>query len=273
MQQSDMAEVINLHFDAINKLTRKAPVHFNKNVLYNLRVEIKKLRAFLHLVKTEPGSSDNLKVKKRLKTFYGYIGIIRTIQLQEHLMAELLTQDMPAIEEYIHQLKSEAEGWKKEVIKLLRDQTDFNEERDAILASLPEKLSKLSVRRFVRQKAEEIEGFLILRQAEENNLHALRNVLKDVVYNWPYVKAAADLLPLEMSSFEKLHALATLLGNYGDQCTALDYLQPGNINLVTDRKGQDLLRLVREAVEKRRDGLRREFFVCLLNFREQVADV
>ena len=62
-----MVEVINLHFDAINKLTRKVPVHFNKDVLYNFRVEIKKLRAFLQLVKTEPGSSDCLKVKKRLK--------------------------------------------------------------------------------------------------------------------------------------------------------------------------------------------------------------
>jgi CHAD domain-containing protein len=270
MQQKDMADVINDHFDTINKLTRKVTDHFHNEVIHDLRIEIKKLRAFLSLVKTEPGDTDELKLKRRLKSFNGYIGILRNIHLQEHILQELLPKSaLPTIEEYMAQLRSDAEEWKKEAAKLTRGHQDFDEERDVILNALPNKLSKISVRKFLRHKAEEIEGLLILRQATDNNLHALRTVLKTILYTWPFVKNEAELLPLEMNCQQHLQTLADVLGQYGDQCTALDFLQPSYLKRMTDEKGKEWLRLAQGQLEKRRDLYRRDFFTNLLNIRDK----
>ena len=44
-------------------------------------MEIKKLRAFFHLLDMEKGGAGYIKITRKMKTFYGYIGIIRNIQL------------------------------------------------------------------------------------------------------------------------------------------------------------------------------------------------
>jgi CHAD domain-containing protein len=115
MQRPEIAEVINSHFDAIRKHTHKIPVHLSREIVHDIRVEIKKLRAFLKLLRAEPGSSDLLKIRRRLKAFYGYLGIIRDIELQEQLITELVNEDLAAIDTYMHQLHSESQGWKKDV--------------------------------------------------------------------------------------------------------------------------------------------------------------
>lgn len=265
-----MADVVNARFDTINRLTGKIDDHFHKPLVHDLRVEIKKLRAFLCLARTEPGEHSRLKIRRRLKAFNGYIGIIRNIQLQQHLMEELVPPiEAPFIAEYMNLLDEDLHLWMHEALKLTFGHKDFDEERDVLLEALPPKLSHISVSRFVRQCAGEIESLLILRRADENNLHSLRGVIKNLLFNWNYLQTNAALLPPEMNDYERLLGLSDILGRYGDQCTGLDLLQASYLEKVTDKSGRSTLVWVRRQLEKRRDQWRREFFAKLLNIRSK----
>jgi hypothetical protein len=109
-----------------------------------------------------------------------------------------------------------------------------------------------------------------LQPVEENNLHKLRRALKDVLFTWNYVQEqAAKLMPYEMNTLEKLQTLTALLGAYGDQCAALDLLQPHNINKLPTAEGRSLLEKARMQFEDRKQHFRVEFFATLLNMRKQ----
>jgi len=264
MQRKEIAAVINAHFSCIKALTRKVIVHFDSQLVRELRVEIKKLRAFLDLLHTEK-PKDELKIHRRLKSFNGYIGIIRNIQLQEHLMQEMACCTVAT---YFQQLHAEAQEWKKEAIKLTLDHTNFDEERDKILDSLPDKLSKTTIHKFLWQKIDVIESLPTLQHIKEDNLHALRKALKDILYAWPYIRyEAAEALPPEMNSPRKLKKLTGLLGNYGDQCTALDLLQPTYIEKVQDPQERELLHEACKRFEETRDELKRRIVRELLSLK------
>lgn len=268
MQSKAITEVIEQHFNSLRKLTRKVVVSFDRQAIHQLREEMKKLRAFLHLLDTEEDGKD-LRIRRRLKSFNGYIGIIRNMQLQEHLMQELIPGNTQSIEPYLRHLKSEMQLWKKEIMKLTFDHLDFDEERDALLKQVPRELSKLSVKKFLRRKTHEIESLVILRPVKENNLHELRKILKDLLYNWPYVKSEAETaLPFEMNSHDRLETLAGILGTYGDQCAALDLLQPGYIEKVPDARGRELLEQACIQLEHRKEHTRGHFFYTLLSLRQ-----
>jgi CHAD domain-containing protein len=263
--------VINQHFNKITKLTRKVASGFDKQVVHELRVEMKKLGAFLHLLNTEQHKGA-LKISRRLKSFKGYIGIIRNLQLQEHLIQELIPPNAHSIEPYLRHLKSEAQGWKKEVMKLIFEHLDFHEERDAMLNSIPKELSNTTFRRFLKQKAHEIESLLIFQPVKENSLHELRKLMKGVLYTWPYVQQEAEtMLPFEMNSLEKLQTLSDILGAYGNQCTALDLLQPAYIDNLPDVRGRELLNGVRAHLEKRKEQFRVHFLSTLLAMRQNIG--
>jgi CHAD domain-containing protein len=270
MQRKAIAAVINQHFNKISKLTRKVASDFDKHVVHELRVEMKKLGAFLHLLNTEQHKGQ-LKISRRLKSFKGYIGIIRNLQLQEHLIQELIPANAHSIEPYLRQLRSEAQGWKKEVMKLIFEHLNFDEERDAMLNSIPKELSNISVRKFLKLKAHEIESLLIFQPVKENSLHELRKLLKGILYNWPYVDQEAEtMLPFEMNGLEKLQALSDILGAYGNQCTALDLLQPAYIDNVPDVRGRELLNGARAQLEKRKEQCRLHFISTLLAIRQNM---
>jgi CHAD domain-containing protein len=269
MQRREIADIINQRFDNINKFTRKIRERFNKKLVHELRLEIKELRAFLNLLRVEK-SKKELRIRGRLKAFNGYIGIIRNLQLQERLVQELIPSNIIAVEPYLQQLHIEAQAWEKEVMQLTDEHRDFDEERDTILDALPDKLAKTPVRKFLKHKAEEIDALLMIQPVEEDNLHNLRKTLKDLLYTWPYVKHEADtLLPPEMNTRENLEKLTELLGNYGDQCTGLDLLQPAYIDKVQDPTGQELLQSVCTQLERNKEQFMRDFFAKLLALKQE----
>ena len=223
MQRKEIAEVINQHFKALSKLARKALRHYEEEVLHDFRVEFKKLRAFLVLLDTA-----GLKPRRRLKLFNSHLGLIRNIQLQQQLM-----QQFQAPDAYLQYL----EQWKKELINETPGNIDFDEERDLLLKAIPARLSKAGIRKFIENKVNEIKA--------ATDLHELRKLLKEILYNWPYIKHQAKGI---LYSRKELETLTEILGNYGDQCTALDLLQ-----------GHEGLGDIRAELERRKEQYEQEF--------------
>ena len=83
MKEKEIVGVVKDSFKTINKLSHKIIKEFTADDIHDFRVEVKKMRAFLRLLDTEKEMERPL-IPKLLKTFYGYIGIIRNIQLHRH---------------------------------------------------------------------------------------------------------------------------------------------------------------------------------------------
>ena len=75
--------------------------------IHDLRTETKKLRAFLRLLNVEIDDDDQrLKIPEKMKTFYGYAGTIRNLQLQlKNMEAYTGNPRFTVIEAYIDYLK------------------------------------------------------------------------------------------------------------------------------------------------------------------------
>lgn len=269
MKSKIIAKEIEHRFHTITKLLRKVMLHFEKDAVHELRVELKKLNAFLSLLRAEAGNKDALKFKKRLKALYGYIGIIRNIQLQQHYINSMLPVHIPpGITDYLNILLRDIERWKKELVKLMSEHTGLEDEKEIILNALPVKLSQHTLRKYVNLKADEIRTCLILRTAEEQNLHALRKLLKETQYNWEYIKSEAErILPNGLNTFNNIHAVTNLLGFYGEQCMSLDFLQPIYTDKLRDETAREVLQSARLQLEKRKKELKNEFFILLLRFQ------
>ena len=81
MKKDEINTVVKNSFKKIDKLFHKIIIDFETEDIQGFRVEIKKLRAFFHLLDMEGNGTVQFKITRKMKTFYGYIGIIRNVQL------------------------------------------------------------------------------------------------------------------------------------------------------------------------------------------------
>ena len=268
MKGKEIIQEIQQRFHIVTKLSRKVMVQFERDAIHELRIELKKMHAFLSLLRVEAGNRDALKFKKRLKALNGYVGIIHNIQLHQHYINSILPLHVPpGITDYLNILHEDIERWKKELVTLMSEHTALEEEKNIILNALPENISKSAIRKYLSLKVDEIKTLLILATSEEHNLHALRKVLRDILYNWSYIKPEAEsMLPKDLNTYNNIQAVTELLGLYGDQCLSLDFLQPIHTDKLGDEAARELLQSVRLQLEKRKKELNNEFFILLLRF-------
>ena len=63
----------------------------------------------------------------------------------------------------------------------------------------------------------------MIEHFEENDLHQLRKFLKDILYNWKFIKwVISPLLPFFIQKKQALIAFTVLLGDFQDLCVALE---------------------------------------------------
>ncbi len=83
-----------------------------------------------------------------------------------------------------------------------------------MLEKLPQKLKRSTPKKFLLKKIIELKDLLV-KLPDENILHSIRKVLKDILYNWKFIKSlkkqAASLLFLIKKIYDRsLKHLATL---------------------------------------------------------------
>ena len=236
MKHKEIIRVVEENFETLNKLHPEILKHFNSDNIHDFRVEVKKLRAFLRLLDIK---KDEPLIPKLLKTFYGYIGIIRNIQLQEHALFKF-TADHKAKEpkEYVQLLKKEKAHWKKEAQELMND-NNFNKVKEKIIQILPGKLEKSTIKKFVENKLAELKKH-IKKTEDEIALHEVRKILKDIYYNLGYIKDNADL-PKAIAKKQALKSLNHQLGSFMDKYFQLEFLHHDYLSKLHDETEKAVL--------------------------------
>ncbi|MDP9230041.1 MAG: CHAD domain-containing protein [Bacteroidota bacterium] len=235
MKNKKMIEIISGSFKRIDKFFYKIIEHFEFEDIHEFRVEVKKLRAFTRLVAFELPEPQKLKIPKRLKSMYGCFGIIRNLQLQQQRISKITAeQNLNKAETYL-QLLADEEKESKTKAKDLANHHSFDHEKEKIIKALPDKLGKDSINMFIQQKVKELKELLALHHLNDEELHEIRKILKDIFYNWTYIEQyAASVLHPDFANPEKIKLLTGLLGDFHDICIALNLLQPDYTGRVKD---------------------------------------
>ncbi len=221
--KNEIEEVVHNHFKKIDKLFPLIITDFQIEDIHKFRTETKKLRAFLHLLDMEVDDGFQFKITRKMKTFYGYVGIIRNIQLHLDDVTINLENSIDKIPaSYKTKLESDLEYWKVKTKEFMGVHNNFLNDKEKIISGLPCKLKKVSIRNFIQYIVYELKTNLI-RLNDDETFHSIRKLLKDILYNFAYIHPY--IAPIYLSQKKEIESLTEMLGKLQDRCIAITLLQ------------------------------------------------
>jgi CHAD domain-containing protein len=268
MKQKEMVEIVEDIFKDIEKLCGKICKTFNAEDIHDFRVAVKRLRAFLRLIDIK---KDGPIIPKLLKSFYRYIGNVRNIQLYEQDLFKYLTAvDIKKPGEYIKLLNKEKDYWKKEAVDVMKNE-DFLKPKEKILKALPAKLEKPGIKKFVQNNLDKLKLQLEYLK-DDSPLHNIRKILKDIFYNWDYIKYHADL-PSTISNKEALKMLTTTLGEFIDKFMQLEFLKHGYLDKINNEDEKILLKKIRTLWLRKKRAIKQKLQPDLIALKQHLNNI
>lgn len=270
MKKKEIAEVVKDSFKTLEKLRHKILEEFDQDDIHDFRVEVKKLRAFLRLVNIKKDDDEPI-IPKLLKTFYGYIGIIRNIHLLRHHLFKYVTDhSVEKPKAFLQLIEKEEDYWKKEASELMKDD-NFRDVKEKILKALPGKLEKPRIKEFVENKLTVLKE-LLEDLSDDNQIHSIRKVFKDILYTWCFIKHYADL-PKILSEEDTLKSLSSVLGDFMDKSIEIAFLQPSCLDKIKTKKEKLMLLDLQKQWDIEKHILKEEFTPILNSLKAQLHDM
>lgn len=224
MTKEEINEFIEDRFRKLNKHFRKAIHNFDAECIRLFRSEIRKLKVFLHLLSMESEDGLSYRITKKMRTIYGYFGVLQNFHLQLKEAIEYVGKSSkPAPVLYEKMLEKELEYWKKLHKDFIDPDYDFLLDKIEITDNLPAGLSKWSIESFVDYTLYEI-GEMSAHQDEET-MNNVRKFLEDIYYNLPLIKPFLTKQQNAWINEGKISECLSLFGNFQDKCTAIALLQ------------------------------------------------
>jgi CHAD domain-containing protein len=252
MKQQEIIENVKGAFNKIHKLSEEIKDGFEEEAIHEFRKEIKKLRAFLRLLSIEESEEDQkLRITSKMKTFYGYVGIIRNLQLQQKNIAASLNGHKPP-QAYFSILKKEKEDWQKTAREYMDVEKDFYSDEEKIVADLPNKHTKPAIVKYINQEIAELMS-LLTTDLSDVNIHSVRKILKDLQYNWLFIKRYILLLPFQIEDEKELKALTDLIGRFHDKCVSLSLVHSYNTYSVVEEEKELLQQIERAWIDDKKE--------------------
>lgn len=242
MKRRELEKVVEKHLKHIEKHSGKIPGSFVEEDIHELRVEYKKLRAFIRLVKLDKDAGD-LKLPGKLKSLYHAAGKVRDLDLFIKQVLSPAQEDNQALPHYTKHLNHELFAAKVALVSEI-EKAGFDKINKSLLDELPSSLKDDTVKKFVHRKVAAIR-LILLAVETEKELHTIRKQLKDIIYNIKIFQSDWGIpFPIIAWKSEKqLNDMATRLGDFNDLVlrisllkTAPGSLPPGELKYVLDKR-------------------------------------
>jgi hypothetical protein len=252
MKKEEIDEFVEDAFKKIDKHFHKAIDNFETEHIRKFRTEIKKLKVFLHLLNMESGNGFSFRITKRLKTIYGYLGIIQNFQQQLKKTNEYVKKSASNIPVcYVNMLEKELEYWKKLSKDFVDASYDFSNDEKEIITTLPDKLTKKSIQKFIHYtlyELQEISGHL-----SDDSLDNARKFMEDIYYNYALIKPF--ITPQQTSLFDEkvVGECLELFNNYRDKCMALALLQTFGVEALNEHEKQLLKQMENDWLREKKE--------------------
>lgn len=206
MQRKEMRRAIRRRYKKIKQAFRFMCEDFNADAIHDFRVQVKKLRALLHLVATAKKGRRVRKIPHGLRQVYTMAGRIRTYQLQE----EVVSQDVASLRNYAMQLQMHALHLTGLAQQQRAATKSLDKEAKQLQRRLPKRLSRKEVNRFVQKSLRPMH----VVQFSPSLAHGMRKGLKDLQYTWPVLQQYQ--LPALSLQESTIKACTDLVGQYLD---------------------------------------------------------
>lgn len=189
-------------------------------VIHQLRVGFKKLRALIRLAASAHGADKKLQVPEGLKNIYHAAGEVRNLQLYRQAILPFFKDT----DSYATIVTGEIDHASAQLTRTVKD-FKFHKARREILHRLPSKLPGKVVDRFVEDKTNTINE-LLRKDMPDEDMHSIRKALKDISYNLKALKADEEkYLPIaNRKSLLELTTLMDTLNVYHDHVVHLSLL-------------------------------------------------
>jgi CHAD domain-containing protein len=267
-------KIINL----FNNSLKKAHRHYNNLLedfeleeIHDFRLQIKKLRAFIRLVNTEAAKEKSIKISKEIKTFYHTVGSIRNVQLhKQRIIQWCIALSFSAPATYL-ELLSEEEARGKNTARAEAEEISFSHFKKNLVASVPDELTAPCIQYFTILKRKELLALLSLSVYNDETLHNIRKVLKDILYDWNYITPyLASVLPKYFLDKKNIESLATKLGDFHDLCVAICFFTPTYIDQVISEAENGILTIIKRRIEWEKYNLKEQIVSLFQSIKKDI---
>ena len=219
MNQEQIKAVIKEWVTDIAILSEKIGSEFDRDTIHKFRVNVKKLRSFLRLLRMHTRDT-KMKMPRKFKRLYQVAGAIRDAQLELEKMGDSLVT-LPA---YITHLQKVLERQKKEWNKHYSKKT-IQKLETKLLSCKYEPLHPAVLQNFLTSRLETITRISNTEAPTDDQVHRIRKQVKDILYTakmtqkqWKSAKKELHLLPIK-----KMNEVADAIGGYNDERTTLQH--------------------------------------------------
>jgi CHAD domain-containing protein len=230
MNREQVKQISDSRYRKLIKYGKKIAEHFDVEDIHQFRVEYKKLRAFFRMLSY---SDDEIKIAKELKESYTIAGTIRDMQLQQVRMLEATANEPKKPLAYLTLLQNEIGKLQPDLIELFAGNA-IQKSKKKTDVLLPALFPVSHFQNFIHRKWEAITAILASGYFSDDNIHAIRKMLKDLFYNLKeYTGSEYDVLGASIRKGREDKYFDTLLeelGNFQDQCIAIALLKSWWLN-------------------------------------------
>lgn len=222
MKGKELEKVTDKYVRSLEKYCRNIPGSFTIEDIHDLRVDYKRLRAFVRLCSEEAHTS-HLQLPDTLRDVYQAAGAVRDHQLflAKITLIAKVEYALPAFTKCLQQQLFKA---KEQLVKKI-EKVDFDKLRKSLKDELPPVLHDSAIRQFVNRKVASIH-ILFLAAEREEDLHEVRKNLKDLLHvNKVFENDWGIAFPFPAWKNEKpVNEMAGKLGDFNDECLTLAFL-------------------------------------------------
>ena len=211
--------------------------NFAEENIHAFRVGVKRLRALLRLAASAEHSDITPRLPRNLRVYYHMTGIIRTLQLQKKALEEVavrLHQGAPA--NCLALLDDRIGSTKRMIGEYLRIEEPWGHRLGRWAHPVTGVMAVAAEEAFIAGKITALGKKQGVALPDDEQLHALRKDIKDLLYAWPYLHGRIVEHAQEgkgLPGQKVLETCAGLLGDFHDVVLQLSLLQDKAFLLVT----------------------------------------
>lgn len=268
VKESKIADIVGKRFRKLSDHYGNIRRDFNADDIHDLRTETKRLRSFIRLLKSAPGT-DRLSIPPKLKAIYTYLGAIRTLQLQSGNVQDVCNKmSIPPPGTYLDFLASQEQAWRERTGRKM-DHLHLKEQEKKMLRDIPHRVSRKHIQAFISSVNRKLHMLLTLPFFYDEALHDIRKRLKDIHYNWKYIQDDISILsPAYLRDPGNVKQLTDKLGDFHDRCVILHLLESIYTRHINNSREADTLQAIIVRMQSEKQDMKEDVIRHLLQLKK-----
>lgn len=270
MKKSERIRILDKRCRHLQKHKEQLLAGFGAESNHAFRVEVKKLRAFLRLLRFSQPQADGLHLPKSFHEFYQAVGTIRSIQIQKQWVETACKEMACSMPAGYTEVLSRKEKEAIHCVKMKAKEIDLQAIRHQLVKAVQGTWHKKHAEAFVQKKREKLLAYLAAVTLSDEMLHNIRKLLKDLLYVWPWIELEmAEAFPSRYFTKETCLQLANRLGTFQDSCTVIALFSPP---MLKDLSPGELHRLapIKERCMQKKEKEKNALIVSLLLLKDDL---